>query len=31
MEFFIAIGMKPNTAIFKDQIDLDDYGYIKPF
>ncbi len=28
---FIAIGMKPNTAIFKDQIDLDDYGYIKPF
>ncbi|MCF7800015.1 thioredoxin-disulfide reductase [Candidatus Babeliales bacterium] len=26
---FIAIGMKPNTEIFKDQIDLDSYGFIK--
>jgi thioredoxin reductase (NADPH) len=25
---FIAIGLEPNTAIFKDQIDLDDWGYI---
>ncbi|MFA5075346.1 MAG: thioredoxin-disulfide reductase [Candidatus Babeliales bacterium] len=26
---FIAIGMKPNTEIFKGQIDLDSYGFIK--
>ncbi len=26
---FIAIGNKPNTDIFKDQIDLTDSGYIK--
>lgn len=26
--FFVAIGHKPNTAIFKDWIDLDDTGYI---
>lgn len=25
---FVAIGMSPNTAIFKDQIALDKYGYI---
>jgi thioredoxin reductase (NADPH) len=25
---FVAIGMVPNTAIFKDQIDLDKYGYM---
>ena len=26
--FFVAIGHKPNTDIFKDWIDLDDTGYI---
>ncbi len=26
--FFVAIGHKPNTAIFKDWIKLDDVGYI---
>ena len=26
---FIAIGHKPNTAIFKNQIDLDEEGYVK--
>lgn len=25
---FIAIGLTPNTGIFKDQIELNDYGYI---
>lgn len=25
---FLAIGHKPNTEIFKDQIDLDEYGYV---
>ncbi|MBD3273110.1 thioredoxin-disulfide reductase [Candidatus Dependentiae bacterium] len=25
---FIAIGMKPNTEFLKDQIELDEYGYI---
>ncbi len=27
--FFVAIGHKPNTDIFKDYLDLDDSGYIK--
>jgi thioredoxin reductase (NADPH) len=27
--FFLAIGHKPNTEIFKDFINLDDVGYIK--
>ncbi len=27
--FFVAIGHKPNTGIFKDWITLDDVGYIK--
>ncbi|MCB0397915.1 MAG: thioredoxin-disulfide reductase [Flavobacteriales bacterium] len=27
--FFVAIGHKPNTDIFKDWLDLDDVGYIK--
>jgi len=26
--FFVAIGHKPNTAIFKDYIDMEDTGYI---
>ena len=26
---FLAIGHAPNTGLFKDQLDLDDYGYIK--
>jgi thioredoxin reductase (NADPH) len=26
---FIAIGYNPNTGIFKDQINLDDYGYMQ--
>jgi thioredoxin reductase (NADPH) len=27
--FFVAIGHKPNTDVFKDWIDLDEQGYIK--
>lgn len=27
--FFLAIGHSPNTTLFKDQLDLDDTGFIK--
>ena len=27
--FFVAIGHKPNTDIFKDWLDMDDTGYLK--
>lgn len=29
--FFLAIGHTPNTALFKDQLDLDENGFIRTF